>query len=551
MKRSYTIGIDFGTLSGRAILLDADTGEICATSVLEYPHAVMSEQLADGTPLSYDFALQDPRDYLDVLRYVVSDVLNQGKICAEDVVGIGLDFTACTMLPVDEAFVPLCFHSQYKSEPHAYVKLWKHHAAQEDADLLNQLAAERREPWIKRYGGKLSSEWMFPKILQIAREAPGIYDETARFMEAADWLSYVLTETETHSASFAGYKAQWDAEEGYASDTFLKAANPRLSSIIGTKISKKIVPIGSSAGALCKNGALLTGLKEGTPVAVPQLDAHASMPALGIADEGVLMMIIGTSGVQMVHSKKKIDISGICGAVKDSVIPGFYTYEAGQACCGDHFDWLVKNGIPASYEQDASRSGKGIHAYLREKAERLRPGESGLIALDWFNGNRSVLSDSSLKGVILGYTLQTKPEEIYRALIEGTAYGSRMILENFVFHGIKIEKIVASGGIAEKDPLLMQIYADVLGRPILVSDAKQSAARGSAIYASVAANVYPTVEMAVKKLAVLSGREYLPIASNVCVYDRLYEEYRLLHDYFGRGGNDVMKRLAEIQKQTV
>ena len=546
--KQYTIGIDFGSLSGRAILMDMESGEICASSVYEYPHGVMSEQLDDGTPLPVHTALQDPSDYLEVLRYTVPDVLLKGGVTKEAVVGLGIDFTACTMLPVDSSMMPLCMQEKYRSEPHAYVKLWKHHAAQRDADRITHVAKERQEPWLDSYGGKVSSEWIFPKILQIAREAPELYEDTVRFMEAADWISYLLTGQETHSAPFAGYKAFWNESEGYPPDSFYEAVEPKFKGLIGNKFAENTHAIGGCAGILCKTAAEMLGLSDGIPIAIPQLDAHASMPALGIADEGVLMMIIGTSGVQLVHSKERKSVPGICGYMKDGVIPGLYTYEAGQACCGDHFDWFVKNGVPAAYVQEAKEQEIGIHRYLRQKAQNLCPGESGLIALDWFNGNRSILNDGSLQGMIVGLTLRTKPEEIYRALIEGTAYGARVILENFVQHGIRVDRIVASGGIAEKDELLIQIYADVLNRPITVSDSRMSASCGSAIYASVAAGVYRDVVSAVDALSVRTGKTYTPIERNVEVYNRLYAEYRTLHDYFGNGKNDVMKRLDEIRK---
>ena len=544
----YTIGIDFGSLSGRAVIMDVDSGQICASSVYEYPHGVMSESLPDGTPLPVHTALQDPTDYIEVLRYTVPDAIQKAGISVESVIGLGIDFTACTMLPVDSDMGPLCARDEYRCEPHAYVKLWKHHAAQPDADALNQLANDRNEPWLQHYGGKVSSEWMFPKILQIAREAPEIYQNASHFLEAADWISYVLTEKETHSAPFAGYKALWNETDGYPSSSFFEALHPQMKQLIGTRVSDQVDAIGGCAGVLCKKASELTGLPAGIPVAIPQLDAHASMPALGISQEGILMMIIGTSGVQLVHSKEKKNIPGICGYMKDGVIPGLYTYEAGQACCGDHFDWFVKNCVPSSYTEAAEQQGIGIHHYLRQKAQILCPGESGLIALDWFNGNRSVLNDGSLQGVMLGMTLRTKPEEIYRALIEGTAYGARVILENFVENGIQIDRIVASGGIAEKDELLIQIYADVLNRPITVSDSKMSASCGSAIYASVAAKAYPDIVSAIDALSVRTGKTYMPTPQNVAVYDKLYAEYKLLHDYFGKDGNAIMKRLEAIRK---
>ena len=542
----YTIGIDFGSLSGRAVLMDAENGNILDSSVYEYPHAVMNESLPDGTPLPLNTALQHPCDYIEVLRNTIPELLSNTGIAPEDVVGIGVDFTACTMLPVDANMKPLCLYDEYSSKPDAYVKLWKHNASQPDADEINRIASERKEKWLDIYGGKVAADWMLPKISQILRESPDIYENTARFIEAGDWISYVLTGEETHSACFAGFKALWNDELGYPSPDFHAAISPKLKDLVGTKLSDKVDMIGGVAGKLSAKGAELTGLAEGTAVSIPIIDAHASIPALGITDESTMLLIVGTSGVAMINSPKKIDISGICGRTYGSVIPEMYTYEA-ATCCGDHFDWFVKNCVPEAYEKDAKAQGISIHKYLREKARKLRVGESGLLALDWFNGNRSVLSDASLTGMVLGMTLRTRPEEVYRALIEATAYGNRVILDTFCDGGMNIEHIVASGGIAEKDDMLVQIYCDVLNRPITVSDAKMSASCGSAIYASVAAGLYTGVREAVEALAVRTGKTYTPIPENVAVYERLFAEYKTLHDYFGRGENDVMKRLRNIR----
>ena len=546
--RRYTIGIDVGTLSGRAVLLDVDSGEIVASSVYAYPHAVMDEQLPSGVPLPQGSALQHPEDYILALKEAIPELLCCAQVDAEAVVGFGFDFTACTILPVDGELRPLCMQEKYENEPHAYVKLWKHHTAIKEAEEATRIAESRGEPWLKRYGGKISSEWMVPKVWEVLNEAPSVYEDTARFMTAADWISYRLTGRVTQSAPFAGYKALWNEETGFPSADYFETLDPRLKSFVGEKIPPTTDSIRQSVGVLNAEGAALIGLCEGTPIAMPVLDAHASMPATGVTEEGNMLLILGTSGVQLIHSKEKREIAGICGFMKDGVVPGYYTYEAGQICCGDHFDWFVKRCVPVEYREEANACGMSIHRYLRQKAQMLSPGESGLLALDWFNGNRSVLVDSELSGMILGLTLQTKPEEIYRALIEGTAFGARVIFETFAQAGICPKRIVAAGGIAEKDEMMMQIYADVLGKPITVPNAPMSASRGSAIYASVVAGIYPDLSAAAEKLAVRDGKTYLPIAENVVIYDRLYREYRQLHDYFGRGENDVMKRLRAIQR---
>ncbi len=554
MGKKYAIGVDFGTQSGRAVLVEVDTGREVATAVKEYPHGVMDEYLPDGkTKLEPDWALQHPQDYLDVLAETIPAVLKEAGVSNEDVIGIGIDFTACTMLPIDKDGTPLCFYEEYKSHPHAYVKLWKHHAAQDEANRLNQIAAERGEEFLQRYGGKISSEWLFPKIWQILNEAPEIYERAAKFIEAADWIVLQLTGQEKRNSCTAGYKAIWHKRKGYPSKDFFRALDPRLENVVDEKLSRDIYPIGTKAGEITEKAARLTGLKPGTAVAVGNVDAHVAVPAVGITEEGKMLMIMGTSTCHMLLGKEEKMVPGICGVVEDGIIPGYMGYEAGQSCVGDHFEWFVKNCVPPAYVQEAKEMGISIYRLLAEKAQKLAVGESGLVALDWWNGNRSVLVDVDLTGVIVGCTLLTKPEEIYRALIEATAYGTRMIIETFEEHGIPIYELYAAGGIAEKDPFMMQIYADVTNREIRISGSPQAPALGSAMFGAVAAGKerggYDSIVEAAKVMAKVKDTVYRPIPENVKMYDRLYAEYKILHDYFGRGANDVMKRLKEIKRQ--
>ncbi len=548
MQKPYLIGIDFGTLSGRCILVDARDGRELAESVSEYAHGVMDERLPCGKPLPAQYALQHPQDYLDVLSSTIPDVLQKAGASPEEVAGIGFDFTACTWMPVDADGTPLCFHERFAAEPHAYVKLWKHHAAQPQADRINRLAAERGEDWLPVYGSKISSEWALPKILEILEEAPAVFEATGRFTEAADWLSRVLTGNETHSAPFAGYKALWRAGIGYPGDDFFTALHPGLHGLVGTRLSERVCGMDQTAGILNRAGAALTGLPEGTPLALPQIDGHAAMPALGIVGEGELMMIMGTSSCHIINNRSERLVPGICGYVRDGVIPGYATYEAGQSGVGDIFDWCVTHQVPGRDTEEAARRGISIHKLLRERAMSLRPGQSGLLALDWLNGNRNVLMNADLSGMLLGLTLNTRPEEIYRAWIEATAYGTRIILENFEQNGVPIHSIVAGGGIAQKDEMTMQIYADVTGRELRVAGAVQAAALGSAMYAAVAAGVFPNLQEAAQRLSRPSPRTYRPIPAHHTVYNRLYQEYKQLHDYFGRGGNNVMLTLRELSR---
>ena len=548
----YTIGVDYGSLSGRAVLVDVATGEELASSVYEYPHAVMETQLPDGTKLGHDWALQHPQDYLDVLSHTIPAVLKEAGVSNEDVIGVGTDFTACTILPVKADGTPLCFLPEYKNRPHAYVKMWKHHAAQDKANMLNEIAEKRGETWLKNYGGKISSEWAIPKIWQILDEDEEIYNAMDRFIEAADWIIWQLCGKETRNSCTAGYKAMFNKRLGYPSDDFFKALDPRLEHVIDEKFSRDITPLGGCAGYVTEKAAALTGLKVGTAVAIGNVDAHVCVPAVGIDGPGKMLAIMGTSTCHMMMGTTETQVPGICGVVEDGILPGFFGYEAGQSCVGDHFAWFIDNCLPASYYEDAEKQGMNIHKYLRAKAEVKKPGESGLLALDWWNGNRSVLVDVDLTGMMPGMTLQTKPEDIYRALIEATAYGTRMIVENYRENGIPVEEFYASGGISQKDPMTMQIYADVLNMPIKIAGSLQGPALGSAIFASVAAGKekggYDNIFEAARALGKVKDTVYTPIPENVELYNKIFAEYRTLHDYFGRGANDVMKRLKALMK---
>jgi L-ribulokinase len=544
--KKYTIGIDFGTLSGRAVLVRVADGAVMAESALAYPHGVMDETLPDGTPLPPKFALQHPQDYLDVLYTTLSDVIRQSGVSPEEIGGVGVDFTSCTVIPVKADGTPLCFLPEFKNEKHAYVKLWKHHGAQAQADRILSLAKERGETWPSLYGDRISSEWMFPKILEVLEEAPHVYEAADRFIEAGDWIVWMLTGHEARSASVSGFKSFWGETGCRLSEDFLTALHPGLAGIIGTKIPREVYQNGTSTGFVCESARKKTGLAPETAVAPTVLDAHVAFPALGLSKVGQMLLVIGTSGVNIVMADSEVSVPGICGVAPHGIMPGHFGYDSGQCAIGDIFDWFVKNCVPASYTDAAKAEGISIHAYLREKAARLRPGESGLLALDWWNGNRSVINDSSLSGMILGLTLRTKPEEIYRALLEACAYGTRKIIESFEECGVAVTELYACGGIAIKDPLMMQIYADVTGRPIRVAANTQAAAVGAAIFGASAAGLFPSLYDAAAVMGRVREDAYTPDSAARAAYDRLYREYEILHDYFGRGANEVMHRLREI-----
>ncbi|GIO11380.1 ribulokinase [Cohnella xylanilytica] len=554
MSKKYAIGVDYGTQSGRAVLVDLSNGHEVADHVTPYPHGVIDEKLpVSGIPLGHDWALQHPDDYLEVLRRSVPAVLQQSGVAAEDVIGLGIDFTACTMLPVDAAGTPLCFKPEWKDNPHGWVKLWKHHAAQDEADRLNAIAAERGEKFLPRYGGKISSEWMIAKVWQILNEAPEVYEATDRFTEATDWVISQLTGEFVRNSCTAGYKSIWHKQEGYPSKEFFKALDPRLENLTETKLRGDIKPLGTKAGEITPEMAALTGLKAGTAVAVGNVDAHAAVPAVGVVNEGKLVMAMGTSICHMLLGTKEVEVEGMCGVVEDGIIPGYKGYEAGQSAVGDIFEWFVEEAVPAYVKEAAEKEGVGVHQWLTERASQYKPGQSGLVALDWWNGNRSVLVDTNLTGVVVGYTLLTKPEEMYRALLEATAYGTRTIIDAFHNNGVPVHEVYACGGLPQRNRLLMQIYADVTNREIKIADSKQTPAVGAAMFGAVAAGSakggYDSVVDAAKAMARVREETFKPIPENVAIYERLYQEYRQLHDYFGRGANDVMKRLKALKDE--
>lgn len=548
----YSVGVDFGTESGRALLVEVGSGREVATAVYPYSNGVIDEKLPEsGVPLEPDWALQDPEDYLRVFQNAIPQVLRDSGVDAADVIGIGIDFTACTMLPVRADGTPLCVLPEWRSTPHAWVKLWKHHAAQPEADQINATATQMEQPWLGRYGGKISSEWFFSKVLQILNECPEVYSASDRMIEAADWVVWQLTGVETRNACTAGYKAIWSKREGFPLKEYFAALHPLLANVVQEKMSGNILPVGQKAGGLNERAAAWTGLIVGTAVAIANVDAHVAVPAATVTEPGRMVMIMGTSICHMVLGNEEHIVPGMCGYVEDGIIPGYFGYEAGQSCVGDHFAWFVENCVPTAYEHQAEVRGMDMHALLEEKAALLQPGESGLLALDWWNGNRSVLVDVDLTGLLVGATLATRPEEIYRALIEATAYGTRVIVEAFQHNGVPIHELVACGGLPEKNKLLMQIYADVTGCPIRISASKQTPALGSAMFGAVAAGSsvggYDSIYDAAQKMARLKDEMFMPIPENQAVYEKLYAEYLKLHDYFGRGANDVMKHLKEIK----
>jgi L-ribulokinase len=540
------IGIDFGTLSGRALVVRVSDGAELGTAVHDYRHAVMDSSLAaTGEPLPPDWALQDPEDYLEVLREAVPAALAAAGVDPGAVIGVATDFTACTVLPVTGDGTPLCRAEDLAGRPHAYVKLWKHHAGQPQADRINELAHARGEPWIARYGGKISSEWQYAKALQLLEEDPEIYQRAERWIEAADWIVWQLCGQETRNACTAGYKGIWQ-DGHYPSQDFLAALNPEFATFARDKLALPVSPLGGRAGSLTAQAAAWTGLTEGIAVAVGNVDAHVTPPAANAIDPGQMVLIMGTSTCHVMNGTALAEVAGMCGVVDGGIVAGRWGYEAGQTGVGDLFAWCAEHATAPAYVEEAARRGMSVHDLLSAEAASQPPGAHGLLALDWLNGNRSVLVDHHLSGVVAGLTLATRPPDVYRALIESTAFGTRVIIDAFEGAGIGVSELVIAGGLM-KNELIMQIYADVTRRPLGLIGSAQGPALGSAIHAAVAAGAYPSVPAAAAAMGSMRGAVYQPDPGAAGVYDQLYAEYVLMHDYFGRGANEVLHRLRALR----
>ncbi len=550
MSEKYTVGVDYGTLSGRAVVVRLSDGKEMASAVFEYPNAVMDQILnSSGKPLGADWALQDANDYIEVLKHAVPEAVRQSGVNPNDVVGIATDFTACTILPVLEDSTPLSNLSEFRDRPHAYVKLWKHHAAQPHADRINDLARARSESWMPRYGGQISSEWELAKGLQLFEEDQEIYDRMHKFVEAADWIVWKLCGSYIRNACTAGYKGNLQDGE-YPSREFFAALNPGFADFAATKLDHEIGQLGAEAGKLTGEAAAWTGLPEGITVAVGNVDAHVTAPAAQATEPGQMVAIMGTSTCHVMNSDKLVEVPGMCGVVDGGIVSGLQGYEAGQSGVGDIFAWYVNNQVPASYFEAAEKAGKSIHQYLTDLAATEPIGAHGLVVLDWHSGNRSVLVDHELSGLVLGLTLTTRPEQIYRALLEATAFGTRKIVETFQQSGVEVNEFIVAGGLL-KNKFLMQLYSDVTRLPLSTIASEQGPALGSAIHAAVAAGEYASIREAAQAMGKANRGVYQPDETAAREYDKLYAEYLVLHDYFGRGANDVMKRLKNIRREAI
>ena len=532
----YLIGLDFGTSGGRCVIADAGNGRLAASVERPYDQGVRETGLPDG------WAIQDPRDWLDCMERMIPEAMAEAGISPGELAGIGLDCTASTLFPVDAAGTPLCWRADLRENPHAWAKLWKHHAAQPLASRMTALAQERREPWLADYGGLVSSEWAMPKIWQLVREAPEVLRETDRIVEAGDWLVTQLTGVRGLSSCSAGYKYFMNPDGG-PDRAYYEALDPALAGVLDRVLPRERLTSGGFAGRLTPEAAARLGLLPGVPVAGAHIDAHVTPPVAGLEQAGDMLIIMGTSSCQMMLGAEKKPIPGIFGVVRDGLMPGYAGYETGQSAVGDLFAWAARVCPPPEAHGDP-------HRELTALASRLRPGESGLLALDWLNGNRSILNNADLSGMILGLTLQTRPEEIYRAMLEASAFGMRKIMENYETHGLPVKQVYVTGGISRKNPLAVRILTDVLRRPLQVVPADCGSALGSAIHAAVAGGVYPDLLTASRAMRPQPLPALLPEPDSARVYDRLYAEFDRLHDLFGRGAVDTLQRLRAIRAES-
>ncbi|MCA2501422.1 ribulokinase [Staphylococcus xylosus] len=540
---TYSIGIDFGTGSGRAFLINTENGEIEEQYIRNYTHGTIEGELG-GEKLPQNFALQNANDYMEIIETGIPTIIENANISVSEIVGIGIDFTSSTVIFVDEQMEPIHNRAGFQDNPHAYVKLWKHHGAQDEADLLFKTALEGKNRWLGYYGFNVSSEWMIPKIMEVNNKAPEVMAVTANIMEAGDWIVNRLTGQNVRSNCGLGFKSFWEAETGFHYDLFDKVYSD-LSDIVRTKVDAPVVSIGDSVGTLCKEMAEKLGLSPDTQVSPFIIDAHASLLGIGSEKDKEMTMVMGTSTCHLMLNKEQHKVPGISGSVKGAIIPNLYAYEAGQTAVGDLFEYVAKQA-PYDYVKAAESRGISIFDLLNEKAAQLYPGESGLIALDWHNGNRSVLSDSNLKGSLFGMTLQTRHEEIYRAYLEATAFGAKMIMQQYQGWQMEVDHVFACGGIPKKNGLLMEIYANILNKKITVIDSEYAPAIGAAILGAICGGAHPDFNSAIEAMKEPVLYQVEPDPQQVRIYKKLFSAYKELHDLHGYKKARIMRNVSAL-----
>jgi len=552
LHSTYSIGLDFGTLSGRAVLIDHQSGREIASCDYVYPHAVMEKTLPGGDrPLPEGYALHHPQDYLDALPALLKGILEKSGVDARDITGIGVDTTATTIIPLDDQDMPLCFREEFRNNPHAWIKLWKHHTTQPQADRLNALAQEQKKGFLQRCGGKVSAEWYWPKVMEIAKEAPEVYENAHSIVELADWIAFLLTHEKKRCQFIAAFHAH-DYQSDYGMDEdFLRALDPLLIRQAKKNQRWPQQKLLTRTGGLQADLAARTGLIPGTAVAVACTDSPIAMLSMGITREEDAVLIMGTSGMLMFYSKKDVCIPGAMGTAENALLPGHTLHLFGQSAVGDIYQWFVNHLAPHSYYLEAQEKGESIYQLLNRKIAAIPPDSPLPIALDWMNGNRCLLQNANLSGVMAGLTLSTTADQIYRALIEATAFGLKKMLDAAREAGVSVKSIRACGGIAYKSPEIMQIYADILELPISTSSCSQPNAQGSAIMGAMAAGSqnggYDDILKAVAAMQCPMVRTYQPCSRHQAAYRRRYRHYCQMHQHFGV---DQKEMTEEIRRPT-
>lgn len=523
------------------MLVDTRTGVERGAAVADYRHGVIERALpGSNRPLGADWALQHPGDYVESMQQAVAAAMRVGRVDPPQVIGIGVDFTSCTILPIDREGLALASSSRWEAHPHAWVKLWKHHAAQPQANRINALAASRNELFVRNYGGRTSSEWLFAKMLQVLEEDPAVFDAAAGWVEAGDWIAWQLTGTLVRNACAAGYKGFWNKDDGFPSAQFLRELHPGLKDAL-EKLPGEVVPPGRRIGGLTRQMAAHLGLEPGTAVGAAIIDAHAAVPAATVVTPGRLVMVIGTSTCHMLLADRHAFVKGVAGVVADGIVEGYYGYEAGQAAIGDLFGWYAR------FVGGSGGSDADVFAALEREADAAGPGGHGVLALDWWNGNRSVLMDADLSGLLVGMTLATTRGDVYRSLVEATGFGTRRILDAFAAEQVPATELIAVGGLAARSPLLLRIYADITKRPIRLAASANASATGAAMLGAVAAGEsaggHASFASAARQMSALAPGTIDPDPAHASIYDELYGHYLELHDHFGCGESDVMHKL--------
>lgn len=538
-REKFVIGIDCGSLSARAALVRVSDGEVISSCCEDYGGGIITGHLPSGTPLPDDYVLMSAEDYISVIPSIIRGVLRESRIDVEQIIGIGVDSTSCTAVPCLGDGRVLSTLDGMEREPHAYIKMWKHHCVQPQVEQLEKAFQISGEDFLEKHcGGQVSGEWMLPKVLQIYQDSPDIYKRADYFFDLCDWLTFLMTGRPTRCYNSASFKGLWSPDRGDISYDILLDIDPAFAESYRRKaLIDPVVCHGQRCGRLSAQGGVWLGLPAGIAVSAGLMDGHAAAIAGGMSESGDMAIIIGTSNAIPFVMDRFVPVAGLCGIVKGGIIPGLYGYTAGQSATGDMLSWFVGRSIPGEYMAEAAQRGVDIYSLLAEKAAQRLPEKNPLTVLDWWNGNRSILCDQRLSGTIWGLSLSTAPEDIYCAMIQAIACGTRVIIEQCEASRLRFRQITACGGIPRKNRFFMQQYANILNRPILVADIREASALGSAICAAAAAGAqsggYDSLRLSAAAMCTRRRICYEPCAEQKKDYAQIYGRYCRLHDLLG------------------